>query len=84
MRSTPLIPLARTTTGLDSIRTKMATTGKEGLSTRIHALVAKLTTIMELRTHQSYEAKGMTRSLKLGCLSVNYLGVRVSMSGNVV
>ena len=50
MGPTPLIPLARTTTGLDSIRTKITTIGKEGLYMRIDAVVAKLTTIMELRT----------------------------------
>ena len=64
MGPTPLIPLARTTTRLNSIRTKITTIGKEGLSMRIHAVVAKLTTIMELRTHQSYEKHDASRFLK--------------------
>ena len=63
MVPTPLIPLALTTTRLNSIRTKITTIGKEGLSMRIHAVVAKLTTIMELRTHQSYEKDDASRSL---------------------
>ena len=60
MGPTPLIPLARTTTRLDSIRTKITTIGEKGLSMR-HAVVAKLTTIMELRTHQSYEKHDASR-----------------------
>ena len=63
MRSTPLIPLARTTTGLDSIRTKIRTIRKEGVFMRIDAVVAKLTTIMELRIHQSSEKHDPSRFL---------------------
>jgi len=84
MGPTTLIPLARTTTRLDSIRTKITTIGSEGISIRIHA--------MELRTHKSYKKHDTSRFLKgkewyttsKSKLSVNYLGVRVSMPRNIV
>ena len=79
---TPLIPLARTTTGLDSICTKIIKFGERGaLYAYAHCGGKGMKNIMH---HDFKMARDSTQRENLSCLSVNYLGVRVSMPRNVV